>query len=68
MAEVIETRPVAVWRCAGCHCSTEVFVPKPLDRCPACGVYMLDDIRQLRPDTINDAMIAARERKEGSNG
>jgi hypothetical protein len=65
MAGVIETRPVAVWRCAWCHCSTEVSVPKPSGRCPACGVYMWDDIRRLRRDTINDAMLAASERKDG---
>jgi len=68
MEGVIETGPVTVWRCAGCHCSTEVPVPKPSGRCPACGVYMWDDLRRPRHDPINDAMLAARERKESPNG
>lgn len=38
-------QPIGVWRCAGCHCSTEVPVPKPTGNCPSCGVYMWDDVR-----------------------
>ena len=64
MATETESRPVAVWRCAGCYCSTELPVPKPSGCCPACGVFMWDDVRMLRRDSINDAMLAARERKE----
>jgi len=63
MAKVSEADVVAVWRCAGCHCSTEVPVPKPTGRCPACGLYMWDDIRRPRPDPVISATLAALNRE-----
>lgn len=64
MDQVTETKAVAVWRCAGCHCSTEVPVPKPSGCCVACGVYMWDDVRSPRPDPLNAWMFASCGAKE----
>ena len=62
--KVSEATVVAVWRCAACHCSTEVPMPKPSGCCPACQRFMWEDVLQPRYDSVNAAIIAALKRKE----
>ena len=64
MLQVSEATVVAVWRCAACHCSTQVPVPRPSGRCPACRSFTWDDIRRPRPDPVNAAIIADFKRKQ----